>query len=123
MAHRLGSYVVQRKKLPPTRYEVGRFEFNFCSPKLWERMVALGCRRDGRVMLAALLLATAIMVVPASPSGGIVKEEIRYEWINGVYQPIQIVTQDGKVLLKRKIRSTDDMDKGGPVFDDWNGDR
>ena len=85
--------------------------------------MALGCRRDGRVMLAALLLATAIMVVPASPSGGIVKEEIRYEWINGVYQPIQIVTQDGKVLLKRKIRSTDDMDKGGPVFDDWNGDR
>jgi hypothetical protein len=74
-------------------------------------------------MLAALLLATAIIVVPASPSGGIVKEEIRYEWINGVYQPIQIVTQDGKVLLKRKIRPTDDMDKGGPVFDDWNGDR
>lgn len=74
-------------------------------------------------MLAAFLLAATVVVIPANPSGGIVTEETRYEWINGVYQPIQIVTQDGKVILKRKIRTTDDMDRGGPVFDDWNGDR
>lgn len=74
-------------------------------------------------MLAALLLAATVVVVPANPSGGPVIEETRYEWINGVYQPIQTVTQDGKVILKRKIRPTDDMDRGGPVFDDWNGDR
>jgi hypothetical protein len=74
-------------------------------------------------MLAALLLATAVIVVPANPSGGVVTVETVYEWINGVYQPIETVTQDGKVILKRKIRPTDDMDRGGPVFDDWNGDR
>lgn len=123
MAHRIGSCVVQRKSPETTRYEVGRFEFNFRSPKLWLCLVALGYRRDGRVMLAALLLAATVVVVPANPSGGPVIEETRYAWINGVYQRIQIVTQDGKLLLKRKIRPTDDMDRGGPVFDDWNGDR
>ena len=70
-------------------------------------------------MLAALLLAAAVVVVPANPGGGPVIEETRFEWINGVYQPIVVVTQDGKAVYIRKIRPTDAMDKGGPIYDDW----
>lgn len=71
-------------------------------------------------MLAALLLAAAVLInIPANPDGGPVVEEARYEWINGVYQPIRIVTQDGKLLYREKLRTTDAMDSGGPIYDDW----